>query len=418
MLINQTNGEQRLSYFEELIPSAFHYFEKFKELDETDLEIIFTMAKECPDGPRNVHKIAQKLVLPHQTVNYRVQRFDAKDLVRFCAIINESLLGLANYVVIATVKPGLLYENKKGQAINAGTFLTCYPVWRVLQEIHGGYIHGFFVQYSIPYKKENDLKLFLDELKKIGCIMKVNEFCKVTQSYSNMPSLELFLRIRKTIAQGQRVSFNWEKWADDFDRAEEATLPEETTGRTPKISFSYEDLLTLFHLERNLRAKISDIAKLVEEPSIKVVRRYKEILSHRLISGCRVDICPVDPISAIHLLLELDFANGTTLRKFVSHLNEIPYRATYQKVAEKDSLFLHMMIPSPEYFDFHNTFEDLSRRQGIIRAIGLYISDFYARFDNIELFEAFSKRDNKWAFSIDVMRKALSRLRKDTKFEF
>lgn len=407
-----------MSHFEELIPGTFHYFEKFKELDETDLEIIFTMAKECPDGPRNVRKIAQKLVLPQQTVNYRVLRFDSKDLVRFCAIINESLLGLANYVVIATVKPGLLYENKKGQAVNAGTFLTCYPVWRLLEEIHGGSTHGFFVQYSIPHKKENDLKLFLDELKKIGCLMKVNEFCKVTQSCSNIPSLAVLLGIRKAVARGQPISFNWEKWAEDFDRAREATLPGETTERTPKISFCYEDLLLLFHLERNLRGKFVDIAKSVREPSTKVAKRYKEILRHHLITRCRVDICPIEPTSAIHLLLKLDFANVTVLRKFVSHLNEIPYPVTYQKVAEKDTLFLHTMIPSAEYFDFHNTFEALNRRQGIIRAISLYISHFYGKFDNIELFEAFSTKGNKWAFSIDVMRKALNRLLKDTKFQF
>ena len=407
-----------MSHFEELIPGAFHYFDRFKELDETDLEIIFTMAKECPDGPRNVRKIARKLVLPQQTVNYRVLRFDAKDLVRFCAIINESLLGLASHVVIATVKPGLLYENKKGQAVNGGTFLTCYPVWRLLEEIHGGSTHGFFVQYSIPHKRENDLKLFLDELKKIGCIMKVNEFCRVTHSYPNIPSLAVFLGIRKAVSRGQPVSFNWEKWADDFDKAKEATLPDETTERTRKISFSYEDLLLLFHLERNLRGKFVDIAKLVGEPSTKVARRYKEILRNHLITRCKVDICPVEPTSAIHLLLKLDFANTTALRKFVSHLNEIPYPATYQKVAEKDSLFLRIMIPSPEYFDFHNTFEALNRRQGILRAIGLYVSHFYAKFDNIELFEAFSTKDNEWAFSIDIMRKALNRLLKDTKFQF
>lgn len=407
-----------MSYFEELIPGAFHYFEKFKELDETDLEIIFTMAKECPDGPRNVRTISRKLALPQQTVNYRVLRFDAKDLVRFCAIINESLLGLANYVAIASVKPGLLYENKKRGAVNAGTFLTCYPVWRLLEEIHGGPTHGFFVQYSIPHGKESDLRLFLDELKKIGCILKVNEFCKVTQSCFNIPSLDLYLRIRKAVARGQPISFNWEEWADNFDRAEEAVLQEETTGRTPGISFTYEDLLTLFHLERNLREKFVDMAKLVGEPSTKVAKRYKEILRRHLIAGCRVDICPVDPISSIHLLLKIDFANGTALRKFVSHLNEIPYAATYQKVIDKDSLFLHMMVPSPEYFDFHNTFEALNRRQGIIRAISLYVGHFYAKFDNIKLFEAFSAKDNKWAFSIDVMRKALNRLLKDTKFKF
>lgn len=407
-----------MSYFEELIPSAFHYFQKFKELDETDLEIIFAMAKECPDGPRNIRKIAQKLMLPQQTVNYRVLRLDAKDLVRFCAIINETLLGLTNYAVIATVKPGLLYESKKGGAVNAGTFLTCYPVWRLLEEIHGGFTHGFFVQYSIQQKKEGDLKLFLDELKKIGCILKVNEFCRTTQSYHNVPSLEVYLRIRKAVAQGQPVSFNWEKWADDFDEAEEAALPDETTEKTRKISFSYKDLLTLFYLERNLREKFVDIAKSVGERSIKVAERYKTIIRNHLVTGCRVEICPVEPISSIHLLLKLDFDNGTVLRKFVSHLNEIPYPATYQKVAEKNSLFLHTLIPSPEYFDFHNAFEALNRRQGIIHTITLYMSHFYAKFDNIELFKAFSRRNNKWEFSIDVMRKALNRLLKETRFEF
>jgi DNA-binding Lrp family transcriptional regulator len=407
-----------LSHFEELIPSAFHYFGKFKELDDTDLEIIFTMAKECPDGPRNVRKIARKLVLPQQTVNYRVQRFDAKDLVRFCAIINESLLGLTNYVVIATVKPGLLYENKKGQAINAGTFLTCYPVWRRLEEIHGGSTHGFFAQYSIPHEKENDLKMFLDELKRIGCIMRVNEFCRVTQSYHNVPSLSVLLSIRKAISQGQSVSFNWEKWAEDFDTTKETTLTEETTKRTPRISFSSQDLLLLFHLERNLRGKFVEMAKSLGEPSNKVARQYKEILRHGLITRCRVDICPVEPKSAIHLLLKLDFANNTTSRKFISHLNEIPYPATCQKVVENNSLFLQIMIPSPEYFDFHNTFEALNRRQEIIRAFDLYVSHFYAKFENIELFETFSQKDNKWAFSIDTMRKALDRLLRSTKFQF
>jgi DNA-binding Lrp family transcriptional regulator len=407
-----------LSYFEDLIPSSLHYFKKFKELDETDLEIIFTMAKMCPDGPRNVRQIARKLSLPQQTVNYRVLRFDTKDLVRFSAITDETSLGLSNYVVMATVKPGLLYENKKGEGINAGTFLTSYPVWRVLEEIHGGPTHGFFVQYSIPHNKENDLELFLDKLKKIGCIIEVNEFCKVTGSYHSVPSLELLLSIRKAVARGHSVSFNWEKWAEDYDRAEEAILPWETTERTPNISFSYEDLLILFSLERNLREKFIDIAKSVGEPSAKIIKRYKWILRHNLIAGCRVDFCPIDPISSIHLLLKLDFVNGSTLRKFVSRLNETPYPATYQKAAEKDRLFLHIIIPPQEYFDFHNTFEALNRHQGIIHAISLYISNFYAKFENIELFEAFSKEDNKWAFSIDEMCKALNRLLKDTNFEF
>ena len=404
--------------FEQIIPSTFHYFEKFRELDETDLEIIFNMTKECPNSLRNITKIAQKLLLPQQTVNYRVIRYDEKDLIRFSAIINESLLGLANYSIIANVEPGLLYENKKGEAINAGTFLTCYPVWRLLEEIHGGSTHGFFVQYSIPQGKEGDLRLFLDKLRKLGCIMKVNKFCRVSQSYYNTPSLEVLLHIRKSIARDQPISFNWEKWAESFDEAGEVTLPDEKTERTHRVSFCYEDLLTLFQLEQNLRKKFIDMAKVVGESRVKIAKRYKEILRKNLIIGCRIDLCPIDPVSSIHLALKLDFTNSTKLKKFVSHLNEIPYPVTYQKVVEKDSIFLHIVIPPPEYFDFHNSFEALNRNQGIIRAIDLYVSHFYAKFENIKLFEAFSRKDGKWAFSAKVMRKALDRLLRDTRFEF
>jgi DNA-binding Lrp family transcriptional regulator len=259
------------------------------------------------------------------------------------------------------------------------------------------------------------LKLFLDELKESGCIVDVSEFWRVSQSYHNTPSRELLLHIRKALSRGQLISFNWEKWVEDFDEVEEATLPEEKIRRIP---FSYEDLLTLFQLEQNLRIKFVDMAKIVGESSAKIAKRYRDILRKRLVIGCRVDISPVDPLSAVHLLLKLDFTNGVMLRKFVSRLNQLPYPVTYQKLIEEDSILLHTMVPSPEYFDFHNSLEALNRGQGITRAISLYISHFYAKFDNIKLFEAFSRRNNKWAFSIDVMRRALNRLLKDTRFQF
>lgn len=406
-----------MSYFKELIPSMYHYFTTFKELDETDLKIIFAMAQECPEGPRNVRKISEKLGLPQQTVNYRVLRFGHQDLVRFRAIVNEALLGLTNYAVVATAKPGLLRENKKGDAVNAGTFLTCYPVWRLLEEVHGGDSHGFFVQYSIPREKENDLKLFLKELKKIGCIMKVDDFCRVTPSRFNRPSLDLYRAIRKAVEQGRSVSFDWEKWGDEFDKAEEAILPEETTPIS-RISFSYEHLLVLFHLERNLREKFVDIAKSMGEPSAKVTEWFREVLRRHLIESCRVEIYPIDPVTSMHLVLKLNFNNEVALNKFISHLNGIPYPVTYQKVAQKNIVFAHMMIPPTEYFDFHNVVETISRRQDIISNFSLYLSNYYAKFDNIMLFKTFSKKDNKWLFSFEVIRKELKRLLDDTKFKF
>jgi DNA-binding Lrp family transcriptional regulator len=402
-----------------IIPSKLDYFKKFKELDDVDLNIIFEMAKG-PDSPRNVRKISQEIGLPQQTVNYRVQRFDKEGLVRFRAVINETLLGLTNYIVMVTVKPGLVYvkpKPKKQEKLDAETFLTCYPVWRLAEEVHGGSVHGFCVIYSIPPEKENDLKLFLEELKSIECISNVDEFCKVTPSHYNIPRQELLQLIRKAITRGEPISFNWENWVDQFDKGKEALLMEGAPKN--EIPLRYEDLLLLFSLEGNLREKFVDIAKVAGEPSGKIAKRYRDILRYRLITRCRVEIYPVDPVAvSMHLTARIDFVNGTVLKRFVANLDEIPYPAICQKAIGKDVLFLHAIIPSYEYVDFHNTFEALSRRLGIIRNVDLYISTYYSKFDNIALYEAFSKEENTWAFSKDVILQALHRLIDDTRFRF
>jgi len=410
-------GKLFLSHYIPLVPSQHEYFTKFKDIDETDLDIISEMKKRCPEGPRNLKKIAESLNLPQQTVNYRVLRFEHLDLVRFRAILDETLLGLANYAVIATVRPGLQYENIRGKAVNAGTFLTCYPMWRLLKEIHGGFTHGFYTNYSIPWRKEADLKKFLEELQNIGCIEMVNDFCRVTSPNFNVPSLNLYQAIRKAYKQGRLVSFDWMKWADRFDKAEEVILPKETVPKR-KFQFSYEHLQILFHLERNLREKTVDIARSIGAPSPKVANWLKEIFANRLIVGCRVELYPIDPATSISFILRLQFTNTVALRKFISLLNEIPYPVTYQKVFEKDIILLHITIPPSEYFAFHNGLEILGRREGIIHSFDLFVGNHIATFDNIMLYEAFSKEENDWLFSYEVLHNALKRLLDATKFEF
>jgi DNA-binding Lrp family transcriptional regulator len=406
-----------LSYYEKLVPSKHFYFTKFKHLDKTDLQIIFEMRKKCPEGPRNVRKIAQRLDMPQQTVNYRVRRFEHLNLVRFRAVSNESVLGLENYAVMTTVKPGLLYESGSGDVINAGTFLTCHPVWRLLKEIHGGFSHGFFVQYSIPSGGGDGLRLFLEELREIGCIEKIDDFCRITSSYFNTPPLDLYLEMAQAVQSGRKVSFDWRKWADDFEQAEPAIPPEEAI-RKKKIPFTYEHLLVLSHLERDLRESFASIAKSIGERSAKVSQWFKEILLHNLIGSCKVEIYPDDPTTTIQLVLKLEFADEVALRKFISHLDKMPYPATYQKVFQKNAIFLHTAVPPHEYFSFHNAFETLNRRHDTISQFAQFVGNHVADFDNIKLFEAFSKKENDWIFSYEELHSAFERLRDDTKFQF
>jgi DNA-binding Lrp family transcriptional regulator len=405
-----------MSYFKDIIPSKFHYFTKFKELTEIDFKIIIAMLNGGPDSPRNASRIARELKLLQQTVNYRVQRLDKGDLVRFRATINESLLGLENYAVVATVKPGLAYDNKEGTAINAGTFMTCYPVWRLLSSACGGNASGFFVLYAIPPKLK-DLKAFFGRLKAIGCIEKIDEFCRVTQSHYNTPSLGSYLTIRRTAVQDQTATFDWEKWAYRCNETERAPIPENSPAEN-QTHFTYEDLMILFHLEKNAREKFVEIGKSIGEPSSEVKKRYEEILNRHLIINCRAEIYPIDPVSSLHLTLKLSFTSNSGFRMFVSHLNEVPYPVFYQKAIDKDVLFMHTMIPCHEHFHFYNSLGLLNKLYGIIKNVNLYVGNYYSELNNIALFEAFSKDENKWMFSKDIMFQTLSRLIDESKFKF
>lgn len=406
-----------LSFYEPLIPSPHSYFTKFEQLDEIDVELIYEMARNCPEGPRNVRKLAQRLNMPQQTANYRVLRFDHRDLVRFRAVANWHLFGLTSYAIVATVKTGLLYENKRGTAVNAGTFLTCYPVWRRLEEIHGGQIHGFFATYLIPAEKETELQSFFRILEQEGCILEIDDFCEVTQTCFNMPSLSLLRSIVRSLKQGNTITFSWEKWADDFHKAEEARLSKVAEAKKA-FEFSQEDLLVISHLEQNLREKSVSIAKNVKMSSAKVTELLKGILKARVIDKCKVELYPIDPASLIHLTLKISFSDSEPLGKFISHLNNIPYPASFERIIEENDIFLHVAIPPSEYFEFHNIFEKLNRRKEIFQKVDLYMGNYKSRFDNVKLFEAYSRKENDWAFSLEVMQRAFRNLVDATNFQF
>ena len=406
-----------MSTFEQLVPGTYHYFKKFAMLDEMDLRIVHKMAEGCPEGPRNVRKIAKDLKLPQQTVNYRILRIDSKDLVRFRAVPNENLLGLKNYSVIATTKPGLLYETDKGDAVNAGTFLTCYPIWRSTKEIVGSNIHGFFVQYAIPHEKERDLKLFLRKLEKVKCISRIDDFCEVTQTLFNKPSLDLHLSMRKALGRQHHISFKWEEWINDFAKAKEAVLPKEKISEKV-VLFSYTDLQILSCLEENLRMKFVEIAKRMGEPNSKIPRWFKEIIRSKLISDCRAEICATNPKTSMHLVVRIEFSNDTALGKFISHLDRIPYSVSYQQVIQQSVIFLYIAIPPHEYLSFRNVFDALNRKHDIIRDYSLYVSNYVARWDNIKLYETFSKTEKKWEFSFEVIDEVFEKLRSANNFQF
>lgn len=399
-----------MSLYERVVPTPYDYFEKLESLDELDLDIILEMIKGGPNATRNVKKIAEKLNKPQQTVNYRVNRFDIQDLVRFRATVDEEAIGLSNFIVMVDCDVGSLYENKRSTAVNASTFLTCYPVWRFGAGIDGGSMHGVFLVYTIPQGKRKDLELFLLELEEKNFIVGVKEIHPATRQFFNLSDVRFYNQALRAAQQRGKALFNWEDWARTFGEATESRILDRPREETKVPSLEYNDLLVLYHLEQNLRKSFIDMGKAIGESSVTISKRYSKLLQYGAIVGGRAEIYPSDPSTALYPLLKLEMTQGSALRKFISILNRIPYKVVFQKAKGKNTIFLRTMIPSYEFFDFNNAFETLNNLYRVIASKELYLGSHYTRADNIALYLPFSKEKNTWMFSSDIMSRELQQL--------
>lgn len=395
MMFNYKELEEKLETVHDLLflppskptrtSSTFHVIRK---LDKTDLDIIFTMQKSLVNGPRSVRKIAKELKLSQQTVDYKVKRLERFN-IRFKAIIDEQSLGLTSYLTIVNC------------SALSDKFLTCYPVWRFLSRISGGRVNGYSVLYSIPSEKETDLEEFLKMLRKKGIIRDVEEFQETTQSFSNIPSQRTFLEMKKTVDEWGTTVFNWNRWVQCIDESEQIDIFEEEdqSGRSFKIT--YKDLVILSRLKENLRERFCDIAKQLGIYSALVTNRYRELVKCGLIKGCKVELNPIDLNHRLYLFTELEFNDESMLKKFASHLNEVPYPFIYWKAKGKNVLFLHATLPFQEYYDFLRALDFLNQEYDVTSQV--YLSGPYSVND--ELYKAFS--GNKWVFSFDILRQKL-----------
>jgi DNA-binding Lrp family transcriptional regulator len=381
-----------------VIPSMTEYSARFKELSALDLKIIKTM---CRLDVRNISKLAKKMGVPQQTLSYRVKRFDKLDLVRFRAVVNERMLGLKSYLVLATSPLG-----KEGSSSRA---LTCFPLWRYLA-IVDGWKHGSYVRYAIPPDKEKDLEGFLDELVKRELITDYEMFPVTGPNY---PLLNLDFYIEK---KAGIPIFNWKKWITDYESFREEKISEFADFK--KAKFDLYDLIILRCLEINARMKLRKVARemaqLLGEEQHKrfiplVSRRLKQnIIPQGLIKSYRVYLFPNPANNMIFLIYYINFANSSSLRKFIYGLSLLPYNTAYQKVLGKDELFVHFAIPTYEYSNMRKMLFELGE-MGYLKNANILLGDLErATWDNVALYQMF--KDGAWNFSYGIAVKMLEKV--------
>lgn len=380
-----------------LVPPMVEYCEKFKELDSVDFEIIKAMYEH---GVRNVSRLARAMGIAQQTVSYHVKKFDKQNLVRFRALINETKLGLKSYMVRANASLDKMEIS--------GRAMTCFPLWRYLA-IVDGWRRGNYVRYVVPPDREMDLKAFLNELKRRQIVLDFEIFPTMSVNY---PLLNLDFYAEK---EGTPV-FDWDKWVRDYEYFQEEKLVEPTSYE--RAEFDLFDLIILRCLEINARVKlrkvVREIAKILEEKEYRkfiplVSRRLKHrIIPQNLIRGSRVYLFPNPGPTVLLLMYHLRFGNKSSLGKFVNGLNYLPYNTAYEKVLNRDELFIRFLIPAYEYSNMRKAITKLGE-MGQLRDANLFFGDLmHATWDNVEIYQMY--KEEAWNFSYGIALKMLQNI--------
>ena len=380
-----------------MIPSITEYSKKFKRLDSLDFKIIRAILSP---STYNVRRLAETVEAPKQTVSYRIRRFDRGDIVRFRAVINEPKLGLKSYSVWASTQVG--------KEDDSGCALTSFPLWRYLAVVDGWKL-GNYVRYVIPPDKEGDLKAFLNELSKRELISDYEMHATASPKY---PLLNMDFYAGKHDVP----MFDWKKWVAAFD----SYIPEKTDEHEnyERAEFDLIDLIILRCLELNARTTqrriVAKIAQTLGEKNSKkyiplVSRRIKNNLNpQRLISGYRAYLFPNQEQASLLFLFHFDFQNTISLRKFTEALKHLPYNTSYEKILDRNSLVLRLVVPAFEYAGMRKSIRELAEK-GHIKNANMLLGDLaHGTWDNVEIYQMF--KEGAWNFSYGAATEMLDRL--------
>ncbi len=383
--------------YQRLIPSITEYSEKFKRLDSLDFKIIKAILSH---GTYNVRRLAETVEAPEQTVSYRIRRFDRADIVRFRALVNEPRLGLKSYSVWASTQVG--------KEDDSGCALTSFPLWRYLAVVDGWRL-GNYVRYVIPPDKERDLEAFLNELSKRELISDYEIHATASPKYPLL-SMDFYA------GKHDVPMFDWRKWVAAFD----SYVPEENyeLENYERAEFDLIDLIIIRCLELNARTTqrgiVAKIAQALGEKNSKkyiplVSRRIKNNLNpQRLISGYRVYLFPNQEQTSLLFLLYFDFSSSISLRKFTEALKHLPYNTSYEKILDRNSLFLRLVVPAFEYTGMRKSIRELAEK-GHIKNANMHLGDLaHGTWDNVEIYQMF--KEGAWNFSYGAATEMLDRL--------
>ncbi|MBC8225057.1 hypothetical protein H8E65_10735, partial [Candidatus Bathyarchaeota archaeon] len=198
-------------------------------------------------GPRNLALIAKHLEMPTTTVRYRVQRMLSNSILFLHLNPYHTFMGLKKSVVFFEAEPG--YEDLLVKCLRMNDF------WLYLSRSYGPY-EGCAGIWTIPKEKAGVFEEFTDALIDYGVARSIE--LNWSTCFEGIPVQKRWFDLKDSA-----WAFDWNEWKNEVKMIE-GTLPYTLVEPDDwPIKVDIEDLLIIKELEKNGRATLTDIAKVI-----------------------------------------------------------------------------------------------------------------------------------------------------------
>jgi len=111
-------------------------------------------------------------------------------------------------------------------------------------------------------------------------------------------------------------------------------------------------------------------------------------------------------------MYHLFFPNISTLQKFVAGLSHLPYNTGFEKILNRNELFVRFIIPIHEFSKMRKSLMQLAEN-GYLKDANLLFGSLTSTWDNVEIYQMF--KNGMWNFSFGIAMEMLEKTVTPTK---
>ncbi|HYY92241.1 MAG TPA: Lrp/AsnC family transcriptional regulator [Candidatus Dormibacteraeota bacterium] len=311
-------------------------------LDGENIKILETMKQH---GPRNLQQVSRKSRLPYTTVYGRVTKLQSMNALRTFVHPSFTKINLSRAMVLVKT-----FAGKEHLARDA---LKIPGYWlRIIRCI--GEPNGYYSLHGIPTARQQDFRLYLDQLVTRGVIKDFQLFW-LGESFAPLANFDYYDPKEKT------WRFDWKEWLQGIRSGKSS---EGKRAVSPADSgFDKKDLIILKELSLDARVTLADLSKLLDMTLPATKYRFDRLVKEGYVADYVITVLPFIPEVSDLCDIRLDFTNENFMRTAEKVFSKTPWVLTITPIVGLHSLAIRVYLPRQETTNLMNFLSTLAKEE-------------------------------------------------------